>query len=98
MFELLDDHAGKMPEDTVAVIVAVAPFLRLNSDELKVIIGFSTTTSQLFDTPSTVAVMVAVPCLTAVIVPNPSTTATLTLFVFQVGAMPEDTAVESLAV
>jgi hypothetical protein len=98
MFELLEDHTGELPEEMVAAIVVLLPFFRLSSYELKVIVGFSITTSQLFDTPSTVAEMVAVPCLTAVIIPKPSTIATLFLFVFQVGLMPDDTVAESLVV
>ena len=52
----------------------------------KEISGFLTVTSQALLIPSTVAVMVAVPFLTAVTVPFSSTTATLFLLDFHLGA------------
>jgi hypothetical protein len=69
ILELLEDQTGELLEDTDAITVVLAPIFNLNSVELKVISGFSTMTSQVFDTPSTVAVMVAVPFFCAVMVP-----------------------------
>ena len=40
ILELLVDHVGEIPEDTVALTLATAPFFRLSSVGLNVITGF----------------------------------------------------------
>ena len=57
--------------------------------------GFLTVTSQVLLTPSTVTVMIAVPCFTAQTVPEESTVATLFLFVFHFGLLLEEAVTES---
>ena len=98
MFELLVDHEGRLLEDIVAVIVAVPPFFMVNSDLLSVILGCNTVILHSAVTPSTVAEIMAEPCLIAVIVPVLFTIATLFLFVFQTGVIFEETLAVNLRV
>ncbi len=65
---LLVLHSGAFPEETVAESVCVLPTVIETEDEESLIFGCFTVMVQVLDTPSTFAVILAVPCLTAVTV------------------------------
>ena len=74
---------------------ADSPSFIESSSEFKLMSGFLTTSSQVAETLSTVAVIVAVPFLMAVIIQSGLIIATLFLLDFQVGLTPEDTSATS---
>lgn len=82
---LLVLHSGAFPEETVAESVCVLPTVIETEDEESLIFGCFTVMVQVLDTPSTFAVILVVPCLTAVTNPFSSTVATLLLPDFQTG-------------
>ena len=88
---LLVLHSGALPEETVADSVRVSPTVMAREDAASLITGCFTVTVQVLDTPSTFAVILAVPCLTAVTRPFSSTVATLLLFDFHTGGWPVET-------
>lgn len=83
--------SGGLPEDTVAVIFFFLPVFNIKEAGDMVICGFMTVILQVFDTPSTVAVIAAVPFLCAVTIPSESTEATDERLDLHFGAMPDDT-------
>lgn len=91
MSSLLEVQTGALPEEMVIPIFAISPALSVMEVLSKFITGFSTTTSHVLLMPSTLAVISAVPCFTAVTLPVSSTMATLFLFEVQTGAIPEET-------
>ena len=84
MRDELDENVGVLPELTLAVSSKESPFLRVMEDLFRVISGGHTVTVQYLVTPSSFALIRAVPCLMAVILPYSSTTATLVLDELQV--------------
>jgi len=66
MLLLLVLHCGGFPEDTVAHSLRVLPTVMARVPGWIFMVDCLTVTVQLLDTPSTVAVIFAVPCLTAV--------------------------------
>ena len=90
-FVLLVVHSGVLPEETLAESVRVSPTVSASVEAESLIVGCFTVIVQVVDVPSTVAVILAVPCFTAVTMPFSSTTATLLLLERQVGVWPVDT-------
>ena len=88
---LLVLHCGVLPEDTEAVSLRVLPTDMASVPGWIFTFGCLTVIVQDLDTPSAVAVILAVPCLMAVTKPFSSTVATLLLLDFQVGVCPVDT-------
>ncbi len=88
---LLLVQTGLIPELTFAFSTRDLPFLRETDVLLSEIAGGTTVTSHSFVTPSTVAVIVAVPCFFAVTSPLASTVAILFLRDFQDTVRPEET-------
>ncbi len=81
------ENSGLFLEETDTFAGAVSPTVSVTESFAKQICGFLTVTSQVLLQPSTVTVIVAVPCLTAVTVPFWSTVATLFLLVFHLGVL-----------
>lgn len=95
---LEDLKTGLLPEDTLAARVMDCPGFIVILVLLSLMVGGLTVISQVFVTPSTVALIIAVPCLLAVTFPNSSTDATLFLPDFHFGLKPDDTDAESFMV
>lgn len=85
-----ETHCGILFEDTLASKVNFSPVFKVIDVLLNFITGGFTVTSHVFLIPSTVALIIAVPCLTAVTQPLSSTVAMLDLLVFHIGVIPDD--------
>lgn len=84
-------QAGGIPELTQASSDAVFPLFSVMEVRFSLITGDCTVTWHSFVTPSTLAVIMAVPCFFAVIMPSSLTTATLFFLDFHMTLRPEDT-------
>lgn len=87
----LEVHVEALPDETEAVRVLVSPGFSFSDEWLSFMTGDLTSILHIFLTPSTVALMTALPCLWAVTRPFSSTETILCLFDFQTGARPDET-------
>ena len=87
----LEIHLGVLPDDTLATKVISSPGFSVTEVLLNFMTGGFTVTSHIFLIPSTVAVISAVPCFSAVTYPFSSTFATLVLFDFHTGFIFDET-------